>query len=165
MAKSKKDCHHCGKRLKEGHHATMVKDGKKYLLHKNCAKQLETEELAAQKQEPSNVVPLKMPGGKDTFGPSKMSPINGMTEKSYKHMQEIEKSLSPATVLQTDARVLREGLAKVFKMVPPPIQQEINNILGRYARQVSAYCQHPEKAYVPMRGCSVCIDCGAGDIV
>lgn len=153
MAKSKKECHHCGKRLKEGHHATMVKDGKKYLLHKSCAKQLETEELAAQNQEPSNVVPLKMPGGKEVFGPNKIKNTVGVNIPT-----------TDPLVLQRDARVLREGLAKVFKMVPPPIQQEINNILGLYARNVAVYCQHPETAFVAMRGCKVCIDCGAGDI-
>lgn len=139
MEKSeKRNCHHCEKRLKQGHSATMVKDGKKYYLHKSCAKKLEIEALKEQQSDQSNVVNIK--ATVPTI--SKTKPL----------------------VLQSDARVLREGLAKVFKMVPPPIQQEINSILSLYARNVAVYCQHPEKSFVPMRGCNVCIDCGAGDM-
>lgn len=194
MAENEKKeiCNHCGKSLRLNNKATMVKDGKEFLLHKTCAKHLQVMELATQRQGlkgygsvsfdekdiyndnvygsvsfdekdvyNDNVVDLKMPGGKDVFGPNKMKKTEPVMPGGGTQSEPV--AMQP-TVLQRDARVLREGLAKVFKMVPPPIQQEINNILSLYARNVSVYCQHPEMAFVPMRGCKVCIDCGAGDM-
>ena len=59
-----------------------------------------------------------------------------------------------------DAAVLREGLARVFKLVPKPIQAEIIDILTRYGKSVHKYCVCPHKVFHPYKEIHICIDCG-----
>jgi len=64
------------------------------------------------------------------------------------------------TVLQKDARILREALAGLYRKVPAVTQKQIHLALLRYAGQVKEYCRCPERSFVDSQGGFVCLDCG-----
>jgi len=65
-----------------------------------------------------------------------------------------------AYVKQKDARLLREGLAAVFKTAPAPVKERIHGILLRYADAVKGYCQCTDRSFVAKERLFACLDCG-----
>ncbi len=63
-------------------------------------------------------------------------------------------------VKQSDARILRETLAKVSKLGNPLVKMYAVKALQAYAAAVKPYCQCPEKVLVSKENMEACLDCG-----
>jgi len=62
------------------------------------------------------------------------------------------------TVKQTHSRILREQLARIYRMSPPKLQLEITGTLATFAVMIKQYCTCPEKA-LTSDGQIRCLDC------
>ncbi len=63
-------------------------------------------------------------------------------------------------VEQKDARILREGLSKIYRRCNPQLQREIIWVLRQYAEAVVKYCDHNDRVFHAAEGKEACLDCG-----
>jgi len=76
-----------------------------------------------------------------------------MPEKEIKNISMIK---------QSDAAILREGLAYAHKYLRPDIAANVLGYLARFANSVREYCECPQQSWMPKEGEGVfaCLDCG-----
>lgn len=80
---------------------------------------------------------------------------NGIETISMHEMLKIK-----PTVLQKDARLLRERLASIHKRAPQNIKDQIVKTLLQYAENVKLYCKCTDKGFVKAKKVFTCLDCG-----
>lgn len=72
----------------------------------------------------------------------------------------IEEPDETPVVRHKDARLLREGISKVYNLVRDPVVQIYTTaVLRNYAKAVLPYCRHPEAAWVERERVYKCLDC------
>ena len=82
-------------------------------------------------------------------------------DRGFEPIDPIEpKEIILPTVLQKDARLLRECLCGLVSKVPPMFQQKIHQTLLAYAAAVRPYCKCQDRTLVAKEKMYACLDCG-----